>query len=86
MSERGNRRCEVGVVVSDKGEKTVTVLVRRLVQHRTYGKYISCSTRCRTHDEGNEARAGDRVEIMETRPLSKTKRWRLVKILTRAPA
>ncbi len=86
MPERGNRRSDVGFVVSDKGQKTITVLVRRLVRHRKYNKYIYRSTRCRAHDEGNEAHTGDRVEIMETRPLSKTKRWRLVKILTHAPA
>ena len=81
MNARGHRRREVGVVVGDKGEKTVTVLVRRLVKHRRYGKYVLRSTRCRAHDEKNEAHLGDRVEIMETRPISKTKRWRLLGVL-----
>ncbi len=82
---RGHRRREVGVVVSDKGQKTITVLIRRLVKHRKYGKYVLRSTRCRAHDEENEAREGDRVEIMETKPISKTKRWRLVSVVERAP-
>lgn len=86
MKERGHRRREVGVVVGDKGDKTVTVLIRRLVKHRRYGKYVLRSTRCHAHDEQNEAHVGDRVEIMETKPLSKTKRWRLASVLERAPA
>ena len=86
MAERGHRRREAGVVVSDKGDKTVTVKVSALVRHPGYGKYVRRSTRCRVHDEKNEARVGDRVEIMETRPISKTKRWRLVSVLERAPA
>ena len=86
MAERGHRRREAGIVVSDKGDKTITVAVRTLVRHPGYGKYVRRSTRCRAHDEKNEARVGDRVEIMETRPISKTKRWRLVNVLERAPA
>lgn len=86
MAERGHRRREAGVIVSDKGDKTVTVLVRTLVRHPRYGKYVYRATRCRAHDERNEAHVGDRVEIVETRPISKTKRWRLVSVLERAPA
>jgi small subunit ribosomal protein S17 len=85
MVERGHRRREVGVVVSDKGQKTIAVQIRRLVRHRRYGKYVFCNTRCYVHDEKDEAHVGDRVEIMETRPLSKKKRWRLTGILERAP-
>ncbi len=81
---RGHRRREVGVVVGDRAEKTISVDVRRLVKHPKYGKYIYRTTRCYAHDEKNEARAGDRVAITETRPLSKTKRWRLVNVLERA--
>ncbi len=74
----------MGVVVSDKRSKTITVRVSRLVKHARYGKYITRSTKHTAHDENNEARAGDRVEIMETRPMSKQKRWRLVAIIERA--
>lgn len=86
MAKRGHRRREVGVVVSDKGQKTITVAVRRLVRHRRYGKYVFCNSRFYVHDEKDEARSGDKVEIMETRPISKKKRWRLTGILERAPA
>jgi small subunit ribosomal protein S17 len=77
------------VVTSDKMNKTRRVEVPRLVKHPQYGKYIRRRTICYVHDEKNESRKGDTVEIMETRPLSKTKRWRLVKIVTKgsgAPA
>ena len=84
MSERGHRRREVGVVVGDGADKTIRVEVRRLVKHPKYGKYVYRTTRCHAHDEGNDARTGDRVEIMEVRPLSKMKRWRLVSVLERA--
>jgi small subunit ribosomal protein S17 len=84
--ERGKRRVEVGVVTSDKMQKTRRVEIPRLVKHRRYGKYIKRRTICHVHDEENQSHAGDTVEIMETRPLSKTKNWRLVRIVTRAPA
>ena len=84
MAQRGNRRREIGVVISDKGDKTITVQVRRLVKHPQYGKYLYKTTRCYAHDEGNQAKSGDRVEIMESRPMSKMKRWRLVNVLERA--
>ena len=82
---RGNRRLEVGVVTSDKMNKTRRVEIPRLVKHPRYGKYIKRRTICHVHDEQNESRTGDTVEIMETRPLSKTKHWRLVRVVTRAP-
>ena len=83
--ERGNRRTEVGVVTSDKMNKTRRVEIPRLVKHPRYGKYIKRRTVCHVHDEKNESHAGDTVEIMETRPLSKTKCWRLLRIVTRNP-
>ena len=83
--QRGNRRTEVGVVTSDKMNKTRRVEIPRLVKHPRYGKYIRRRTVCHVHDEQNESRTGDTVEIMETRPLSKTKNWRLVRVVTKAP-
>ena len=83
--ERGKRRVEVGVVTSDKMNKTRRVEIPRLVKHARYGKYIKRRTICHIHDEANESRLGDTVEIMETRPLSKTKHWRLVRVVTKAP-
>jgi small subunit ribosomal protein S17 len=84
--QRGQRRTAVGVVTSDKMNKTRRVEIPRLVKHPRYGKYIKRRTICHVHDEQNESRAGDTVEIMETRPLSKTKHWRLVRVVTKAPA
>lgn len=81
MKQRGKRRTRIGVVDSDKMQKTIVVVVERLVQHAKYKKYIHKFTRYKAHDEKNEAKIGDKVEIMETRPLSKTKTWRLVKVL-----
>jgi len=78
---RGKRRIVEGVVKSDKMDKTIIVDVERLVKHPLYKKYIRRSTRLWAHDEENRARRGDVVRIMETRPLSKNKRWRLVEIL-----
>ena len=83
--ERGRRRVAVGVVTSDKMNKTRRVEIPRLVKHARYGKYIRRRTICHVHDEKNESHKGDQVEIMETRPLSKTKNWRLVKIVAKAP-
>ena len=82
---RGNRRTVIGVVTRDKMSKTRRVEIPRLVKHARYGKYIRRRTICHVHDEGNESHAGDTVEIMESRPLSKTKHWRLVRVVTRAP-
>ena len=82
---RGQRRTLVGVVTRDKMDKTRRVEIPRLVKHVRYGKYIKRRTICYAHDETNESRIGDTVEIMETRPLSKNKNWRLVRIVTKAP-
>ncbi len=84
MAERGRRKSLVGTVTSDKMNKTITVSAERLEKHPRYGKYIRRRTLCKAHDENNEARAGDTVEIMAARPLSKTKRWRLVRVIKRA--
>src|SRR5512145_2665484 len=84
-AKRGKRRVEVGVVTSDKMNKTRRVEIPRLVKHARYGKYIRRRTVCKVHDEKNESRQGDTVEIMETRPLSKTKNWRLLRVVTKAP-
>ncbi len=79
QTKLGNR--VVGRVVSDKGDKTITVLVERTERHALYGKMLRRSTKLRAHDEGNQAKEGDTVLIVETRPLSATKRFRLVEIL-----
>ena len=84
-AERGQRRVVIGVVTSDKMNKTRRVEIPRLVKHVRYGKYIRRRTICKVHDESNESRVGDTVEIMETRPLSKTKNWRLLRVVTKAP-
>jgi small subunit ribosomal protein S17 len=78
---RKSRKTEIGVVASDKMNKTRRVVVERLVPHPKYGKMMRRRTVCHTHDEANESHKGDTVEIMETRPLSKLKRWRLVRIV-----
>ena len=83
--ERGKRRLEIGVVTSDKMQKTRRVEIPRLVKHARYGKYIKRRTVCYVHDEKNETRIGDEVEIMETRPLSKNKNWRLLRVVKQAP-
>lgn len=75
----------IGRVISDKREKTITVLVEREVQHQRYPKYVKRRSKHHAHDEREEARVGDVVKIRETRPLSKTKRWRLVEVLQRTP-
>jgi len=82
--ERARRKTLVGVVVSDKMQKTVVVAVERVVAHRLYARRIRQTRRFKAHDANNEARLGDRVELMETRPLSRDKRWRVVSILVRA--
>src|SRR3954467_7939174 len=84
-TDRKLRRVELGVVTSDKMQKTRRVEIPRLVKHPRYGKYIRRRTICHVHDEKNESRVGDTVEIMETRPLSKLKNWRLVRAATRGP-
>lgn len=82
--ERGNRKTRIGRVVSDKMDKTVVVAIETLVRHPLYKKSIKRTTKFKAHDENNECRVGDRVLIMETRPLSREKRWRVVEILERA--
>jgi len=81
---RGERRYVIGLVVSDKMEKTITVQVTRLEKHKKYKKYLRRHTKFYAHDEKREAKVGDTVQIQETRPLSKLKRWRLVKVLAKA--
>lgn len=81
---RSARKERVGVVVSNKMNKSIVVAIQRQVKHPIYGKFIKKTTRLMAHDETNDAREGDTVRIMETRPLSKNKRWRLVEIVERA--
>jgi small subunit ribosomal protein S17 len=83
-AERGRRKVREGYVVSDKMDKTVVVAVEDRVKHRLYGKVLRQTTRMKAHDEDNTAGVGDRVRIMETRPISATKRWRLVEIVEKA--
>lgn len=82
--KRGHRKVRVGVVVSDKNNKTRVVAVETLVEHPLYKKRVKRTKKFHAHDERNESRVGDRVRIVETRPLSKLKRWRVVEILERA--
>jgi small subunit ribosomal protein S17 len=84
MSERGFGRTLVGFVTSDKMEKTITVEVTRTVSHKDYGKFIKRAAKYHAHDEQGTAGIGDKVEIVESRPLSKSKRWRLRKVLEKA--
>ena len=84
MEERALRKTRVGIVVSDKMDKTVVVAIRDNVKHPLYKKIIKRTVRFKAHDENNEARVGDKVMIMETRPLSKDKNWRLVEIIEKA--
>lgn len=82
--ERGNRKTRIGRVVSDKMEKTIVVAVEDKVRHPLYGKTMNRTKKFKAHDENGEARINDKVMIMETRPLSKDKRWRLVEIVEKA--
>lgn len=84
MSERNNRKVLVGRVVSDKMDKTITVLVETYKKHPLYGKRVKYSKKYKAHDENNVAKVGDIVKIMETRPLSATKRFRLVEVVDKA--
>ena len=84
MAERNLRKTRVGLVVSDKMDKTVVVAIVDNVKHPLYKKIIKRTVRLKAHDEKNECRVGDRVEVMETRPLSKDKRWRVIEILEKA--
>ena len=81
--ERNNRKSRVGVVVSDKADQTVTVMVERRFAHPLYGKQVAKTKKYHAHDENNEFQMGDKVRIVETRPLSKLKRWRVAELIER---
>lgn len=84
MADRALRKTRIGTVVSDKMDKTVVVAVQRLVRHPLYGRIIKLTRKLKAHDELNECQIGDKVKLMETRPLSKDKRWRVVNIIEKA--
>ncbi|NLZ67035.1 MAG: 30S ribosomal protein S17 [Clostridiaceae bacterium] len=84
MSERNQRKQRMGVVVSDKMDKTIVVAITEHIRHPLYKKYLKRTVKMKAHDENNDCRVGDRVRIMETRPLSREKRWRLVEIVEKA--
>ena len=84
MEQRGLRKTRVGVVVSDKMDKTITIAIERKVPHPIYRKYFKKTTKLMAHDEKRECRVGDKVKVMETRPLSKNKRWRIIEIVEKA--
>jgi small subunit ribosomal protein S17 len=84
MKERGLKRQVIGVVVSNKMDKTVVVAVERLVKHRMYQKYVKRQTKFSAHDESNRCQIGDKVQITESRPISRSKRWRVSKIVEKA--
>ncbi|MBQ4129112.1 MAG: 30S ribosomal protein S17 [Ruminococcus sp.] len=84
MSERNMRKTQIGKVVSDKMDKTIVVAIEDSVKHPLYNKIVKRTVKFKAHDENNEAGIGDRVKVMETRPLSKDKRWRLVEIIEKA--
>ena len=84
MKERGHRKNRVGRVLSNKMEKTITIAVERMVKHSFYGRYVRRTTKLTVHDEEQTCRIGDIVRVMETRPLSKNKRWRLTEVIQRA--
>jgi small subunit ribosomal protein S17 len=81
MTERNSRKTRVGIVTSDKMDKTITVSVEDFVRHSLYGKAVKRTAKFKAHDEENQCNTGDKVKIMETRPLSKDKRWRLVEVV-----
>ena len=84
MEERNLRKVRIGKVVSDKMDKSITLTVDRKVKHPLYGKFVQKTSKLMAHDENNECGIGDTVKVMETRPLSKNKRWRLVEIIAKA--
>ena len=84
MTERNLRKMRIGIVTGDKMDKTITVAIERKVKHPIYGKFVKKTTKYHAHDEKNECGVGDTVKIMETRPLSKTKRWRMVEVVEKA--
>jgi small subunit ribosomal protein S17 len=81
---RGNRKVRIGRVVSNKVDKTIVVAIETRIKHKLYGKIMKRTTKLKAHDENNECQIGDRVKVMETRPLSREKRWRLVEIIEKA--
>lgn len=83
-TQRKQRRTRVGVVVSDKMDKTVVVAIDRMVRHELYGRRVRETVKFQAHDENNECKTGDRVRVMETRPLSKDKNWRVIEIVEKA--
>jgi len=84
VKERGNRKIRIGKVVSNKMDKTVVVAIEDSVKHPLYGKIVKRTYKLKVHDENNECTIGDKIKVMETRPLSKEKRWRLVEIIEKA--
>ena len=84
MEERNLRKVLVGTVVSNKMDKTIVVAVETSKKHKTYGKFVKSTYKLKAHDENNECQIGDRVRVMETRPLSKDKRWRVVEVVEKA--
>jgi len=84
MAERNLRKTRIGLVTSNQREKTITVSIERKLRHPMYGKFIKKTKKYAAHDEKNDCNVGDTVKIMETRPLSKTKRWRVIEVLERA--
>ena len=84
MEERGLRKTRIGVVVSDKMDKTCVIQIKTRVRHPRYGKIMNRTSKLKVHDENNECGIGDTIKVMETRPLSKDKRWRLVEIIEKA--
>jgi len=84
LAERNLRKTRVGKVVSDKMDKTVVVAIENSVKHPLYGKIVKSTYKLKAHDENNECKVGDKIKVMETRPLSKDKRWRLVEIVDKA--
>lgn len=84
MAERNLRKTRVGKVISDKMDKTVVVAIENSVKHPLYGKIVKSTYKLKAHDENNECKVGDKVKVMETRPISKDKRWRLVEIVEKA--
>ena len=84
MSERNERKNRIGRVVSDKMDKTIVIAIKTKVKHPLYGKTVNKTSKLKAHDENNQCKVGDTVKIMETRPLSREKRWRLVEIIEKA--
>ena len=84
MEDRGLRKTRIGVVVSDKMDKTCVIQIKTRVRHPLYGKIMNQTSKLKVHDENNECGVGDTIKVMETRPLSKDKRWRLVEIIEKA--